>query len=172
MRAIIDPAKHLGLAAMAAKKSAAIEGVPVQDSEAFGDACVALVRCSQRFDPERGYQFSTFALTSCLNAVMSGWYLRSGRRRKGFDEVNFVSIEATGDVAERGQLDSIASDRVEKVREAIAALPERKRFVIEQRMAGKLLSELGEVLGVSKERVRQIEEQCLSELRRLLSGVV
>jgi RNA polymerase sigma factor (sigma-70 family) len=49
------------------------------------------------------------------------------------------------------------SELIQAVREAIAGLSERSRLVIERRMRGDLLVVIGEDLGVTRERVRQIE---------------
>lgn len=61
-------------------------------------------------------------------------------------------------------------ERRQHVREAVGRLPERARFVVERRFGfddddDKTLLELGAPLGVTRERVRQIELQALSQLR-------
>jgi RNA polymerase primary sigma factor len=57
------------------------------------------------------------------------------------------------------------------VSDALAELPERERRVLELRFGldddqPKTLREIGEILGLSRERVRQIESRALNKLRR------
>ncbi|GAB5469900.1 MAG: RNA polymerase factor sigma-32 [Rhodospirillales bacterium] len=59
--------------------------------------------------------------------------------------------------------------------EALAELTARERVIIEQRRlldVGRTLEDLGKVLGVSKERVRQLESRALKKLRVALSKKV
>ena len=59
--------------------------------------------------------------------------------------------------------------------EALSRLTEREKLIIrERRLAdeGVTLETLGEKLGVSKERVRQIEHQALQKLRNSLTRMV
>jgi len=51
--------------------------------------------------------------------------------------------------------------------ELINSLPDRGREVITRRMRGETLTSIAPSLGISKERVRQIEAQALKQLRRL-----
>jgi len=54
------------------------------------------------------------------------------------------------------------------LKSALAALPERERRIIEERHLGEgkqLLRELGEEMGVSKERVRQLEARAMKALQ-------
>jgi DNA-binding CsgD family transcriptional regulator len=50
-------------------------------------------------------------------------------------------------------------------RAALAELGERERTVFLQRLAGKTLEEVGKKLGVTRERVRQIEARAIRRLR-------
>ncbi len=57
------------------------------------------------------------------------------------------------------------------LREAMQELTQRERIIIAQRRLleqGKTLEDLGKVLGVSKERVRQLESRALAKLRAAL----
>ncbi len=81
-----------------------------------------------------------------------------------------ASVEETADLL----VEPLALDAYEEVLAEVAAaqvrplmlqLTEREREVLEARTAGQSLRELGRRLGVSQERVRQIEERALSKLR-------
>jgi RNA polymerase sigma-32 factor len=57
------------------------------------------------------------------------------------------------------------------LRKALAALPQRDRYIIENRWLSedpKTLQALGDELGVSAERIRQLEKSSMSKLRDLL----
>jgi Sigma-70, region 4 len=59
----------------------------------------------------------------------------------------------------------------ESVAEAIGRLPEREKLVLTLRYAERLtLAEIGEVLGVTRNRVRQLETSALRRLRAELGG--
>ena len=62
-------------------------------------------------------------------------------------------------------------ERARWIREALAELPEREEKIIRERLLkddGRTLESLGQELGVSKERVRQLEARALAKLRRSL----
>lgn len=63
--------------------------------------------------------------------------------------------------------DAGAAEEAEGLAVALAGLGDRERYVIEARFwRGESLAVVGEVLGVTKERVRQIEALALKRLRR------
>jgi RNA polymerase sigma factor (sigma-70 family) len=81
-------------------------------------------------------------------------------------------------VARDARLADYRKPRLDAVRagleEHLAVLPERERVVLVEHYGldvetgrGKTLSQIGRLLGVTKERVRQIEAAALSRLRRL-----
>jgi RNA polymerase sigma-32 factor len=66
-----------------------------------------------------------------------------------------------------------AHDRHRALNEALGMLNGREREIITRRFLGEAkttLAELGEVFGVSKERIRQLEAQALRKLRRALDA--
>jgi len=68
--------------------------------------------------------------------------------------------------------EAVESLRRREVRQAIASLPERQRRVIELRFGvggePKALEAIGKELGITRERVRQLEAEALSKLEREL----
>ncbi|MDJ0920179.1 MAG: RNA polymerase factor sigma-32 [Henriciella sp.] len=80
---------------------------------------------------------------------------------------------ATPDVQVMEQRDS--ERRKEWIAEALKALNERETLIIMERRLtddGVTLEVLGKRLGISKERVRQIEHQALGKLRKALTSMV
>lgn len=65
------------------------------------------------------------------------------------------------------------NERARWIREALAELPEREAKIIRERLLdddARTLESLGRELGVSKERVRQLEARALAKLRRSLES--
>jgi RNA polymerase primary sigma factor len=66
--------------------------------------------------------------------------------------------------------------RRQAVRDAVASLPERERRLLELRFGldGEVasLERIGKELGISRERVRQVEAEALAHLARELDGVI
>ena len=63
--------------------------------------------------------------------------------------------------------------RVRLLGEALGKIGERERAIIELRHCGdepRTLREVGEILGLSRERVRQLENKAMLKLRRLVQG--
>jgi RNA polymerase sigma-32 factor len=74
---------------------------------------------------------------------------------------------------EEASRSEIASRAGRAVREAVRELDERERMIVEARLMNEdppTLQELGAKLGVSKERVRQLEERARTKLRGELSA--
>jgi len=74
--------------------------------------------------------------------------------------------------------EQVVSDREDRaqIAAALAALPPKWRFIVERRFGlGKRepmsLAEIGEAMGVCKERVRQIDRQAIARLAAMLAGV-
>jgi len=71
------------------------------------------------------------------------------------------------------EVDAVDSLRRREVREAIAALPERERRIVELRFGiggePKALEAIGKELGITRERVRQLEAEALTKLERELA---
>ncbi len=62
----------------------------------------------------------------------------------------------------------MASERSELIEDAMAQLDEREQFIIKNRYMAEetlKLEEIGTIYGISKERVRQIEERALKKMR-------
>lgn len=85
-------------------------------------------------------------------------------------------MEDTRPVPEEAIMEEFDSaTRREWLSQAMQSLTERERMIIDQRRLADetvTLAVLGELLGISKERVRQIEHQALGKLRRALMKLV
>ncbi len=142
--------------------------------ETISDGNMSLMRAVEKFDYARGNKFSTYATW----AVMKNYarsipeqHYQSRRFVTGQDAV--LDAVADREVATANDGDN------ERVRELISAglkeLDDREQEVVRQHFGlgkdGRILTleQLGERFGVTKERVRQIEQRALARLREILS---
>lgn len=137
----------------------------------FSLGMAALVHSVDKFDGTRGYKFSSYACRAILNSL-SRAAKESAKRAKrmpahGFnDEIYRVPDGADPtDAAERAEVLHAALDS------NAAGLTDIERFVIDQRFLSDdrpTLTAIGELLGVTKERVRQHQMRALCKLRDVL----
>lgn len=85
------------------------------------------------------------------------------------DENARTPLEMMPDESMAVSLDAMdQSDQLERVRRELVHLRESDRIVIEQRLAGRTLEQVGEVFDVSRERIRQIEKRGIERLQKRL----
>lgn len=135
-----------------------------------GHACMTLMRAIDLFDERRGVRFSTY-LTRALRTELSRFVLRE--RRAGC-----LSYDAHPSWP--GRLSApAASHPGEAAFGALQALLDcldpreaqviRSRFGLRQTPGEATLQALADELGISRERVRQVEQRALEKLRQLAS---
>ncbi len=137
-----------------------------------------LFRAVSTFDPWRGFRFSTYACTS----IVRGYLMLARKKQSDLERLGHVWTEQE-DAALPGsrvsQQDRDTEWWLDRLRRILsqneAELTDVERFVVERRIlhpAGDrpdTLSSLGEVLQLSKERVRQIQLAALDKLRATMS---
>ena len=149
----------------------------------FGDLIsegnMALLRAVEKFDSARGFKFSTYACRAILKGF-SRIAVKSNRYHAMFPTEFDPGMERSNEMDIRRQ--SVATSAVEDLHDIIAGnqaeLTDVERRVIESRFAvnrpedtkAMTLAEVGEVIGVTKERVRQIQNRALEKLRSTLDG--
>ena len=165
---------------LAMARRARISGVELSDLVCEGN--VALLRCVDKFDVARGFKFSTYACRAILSAF-TRIATKNSRHRQQFPVAFDTSIERS-DFLDRKRAE-IEEHTITSLRSALdenkAELSDVEQQVIEARFAlknetatnpreikGMTLEEVGDLLGVSKERVRQIQNKALSKLREVL----
>jgi RNA polymerase primary sigma factor len=143
----------------------------LDEDDLLSDAMLALTRAVDRFNPWRGYRFSTYACNVIARTLM-----RRGKRESNYrrlfpvqHDVSFERPSALPDhhtelYVERLQqaLDKNLGDLTEVETHILA-----QRFPSE-RTAKLTFQEIGETIGLSKERVRQIQNIALGKLREVL----
>jgi RNA polymerase primary sigma factor len=132
------------------------------------DGNLSLLRAAERFDFARGFRFTTYASYAIVND-----FTRSLRREKA-RHARFLTGRAKllGTVADRRGDESTETARRERLREGVGALlghlNDREQAIIAGRFGlareRRTLMQLGQELGISRERVRQIESRALEKL--------
>lgn len=142
--------------------------------ELVSDGNISLIRAVEKFDYSRGNKFSTYASWAILKNFarsVPAEHQRLDRFRTGQDEVFAQSSEKRGSFFTAEHLN--VSHRA-VIRELMQELDGREqrviacRFGLEEGAEPETLEQVGTRLGVTKERVRQIEVRTLEKLRRIV----
>ena len=152
----------------------------VDFNEMISEGNMALLRSVEKFDCSRGFKFSTYSCRAILKSF-SRFAMRASRYRGHFptefdpamERSNYQETQRAG--VERDCVDELKGILVRN----LASLSDVERTVIRERFAiGKLqiegvklsktLEQVGNIIGVTKERVRQIQNNALKKIREAL----
>jgi RNA polymerase primary sigma factor len=137
-------------------------------SEAF----YALVRAVEGFNPWYGFRFSTYACNAIRRALIHlGRKVNQYRIRFPVEHETWIEQSDQGD-----EWSELYVDRLNQaLHQNLAELTDRESMVLGWRFprdggAAMTLGEVGDAIGLSKERVRQIQKTALAKLRDVLEG--
>ncbi|XZE17769.1 sigma-70 family RNA polymerase sigma factor [Pirellulaceae bacterium SH449] len=141
----------------------------------ISDGNMSLIRAVEKFDYSRGNKFSTYASWAIMKnfaRTIPGEFKHQDRFRTSSDEVFDLQQDSRADhfAAEIDQ-----ANRTDQIQKILHKLDQReqqiivRRFGLDHRFEPLTLKEVGEAMGVTKERVRQIEARALSKLRAAAS---
>jgi len=140
--------------------------------ELVSDGNMSLIRAIEKFDYSRGNKFSTYATWAIMKnfaRTIPDELKRRDRFRSGADEM----FSATEDVrSDQFEQESAQSQREEQIHRILERLDDReqkiiiRRFGLQRGLEPRTLQEVGAEMGVTKERVRQIEARALSKLKK------
>jgi RNA polymerase sigma factor (sigma-70 family) len=156
----------------------------VDQAEMISEGNLALLRAADKFDCARGYKFSTYACRAILKSF-SRAAVRASRYR-GYFPTEFDPALEKGDSAEirRGDLEADCIDELKCILDNNRAhLNDVEQTVIRARFAipcrpspaadgPKTLEQVGSMIGVTKERVRQIQNKALGKLKSILESEI
>ena len=143
----------------------------VDDDQLTSDAFYALAKAVRRFNPWRGYRFSTYACNA-IYRICARRCKRDIDHRQRFS----VQLDTTYERPVR-EAKSETPFRIERLRRLLdrnsGGLSELEQRILSKRFPlddeGRLtFREIGRCVGLSKERVRQIQNEALTKLRDVL----
>ncbi|QDU70339.1 sigma-70 family RNA polymerase sigma factor [Mucisphaera calidilacus] len=146
-------------------------------SEMIAEGNLALIRSIEKFDVSRGFKFSTYACRSILKA-----FSRLGEKTSRYRRL--FPVEANPDYERSDHAERKAEEQREDCTEQVARLVDhdasgltslerevvRQRFGLDGANEGQAMTllQVGQKIGMTKERVRQIQNRALRKLRSSL----
>jgi RNA polymerase primary sigma factor len=141
--------------------------------ELLSDGIVALMRGVEKFDFDRGFRFSTYATQVVRRNAYRTVVLNQQERQKVVGGLQDMDIE----ISEEDRSSAISEKRWHELRARLGVmlgdLDRREKFIIRARFSlgshrrVHTLQALADRLGVSKERVRQLERRAMEKLRAM-----
>lgn len=145
--------------------------------ELLSDGIVALIRAVEKFDFDRGFRFSTYATQVVRRNSYRTVVLNQQDRQKVSNGLQEMDI----DMADDERTSAISEKRWHELRSRLSImlndLDRREKFIIRARFSlgshrkVHTLQALADRLGVSKERVRQLERRAMDKLKVMAGGV-
>ncbi|MDB5296301.1 MAG: putative polymerase sigma factor [Phycisphaerales bacterium] len=152
----------------------------VDFAEVVSEGNMALIRAVDKFSIDRGFKFSTYACRAILKAF-SRTALKSSRHKMRFP-VEFEPDMEKSDWSDRKR-DMVEEDCIDELKQIVdrnlADLTDVESTVIIRRFNWQqqddhplTLEEVGRIIGVTKERVRQIQNKALAKIRLVMEDGV
>ena len=139
----------------------------------LSDGIFTLMQAVEKFDYDRGFRFSTYAYRSIArNAYRSVTTAQKEEARMTRDADEWA-FEQDDDRSSSSMSDQIWANLRELTTSLVNQLDRRERFIIRSRYAlgphrnVRTCQCLADKLGVSKERVRQLEQRAVGKLREM-----
>jgi RNA polymerase primary sigma factor len=143
--------------------------------ELLSEGIGCLLKAVEKFDYDRGFRFSTYATMAVRREVFS-LIKKSHRQGLRFNPHSHESLDQRiGTEVEETPSEADFVELNQGMTGLIDQLDERERFIVQARYGfidlgvKPTFSKLGKHLGVSKERVRQIEMRAMNKLRELVA---
>ncbi len=143
--------------------------------ELVSEAGLILLKAIDKFDYSRGFRFSTYATHSVQRHIFR--WCRTKQRRKNLEQPASVEMIQTLPCNESDQLHLNEEQGAEIIAQIEKCLDKRESFIIRERFGigtdngSRTFRDIAAELGLSKERVRQIQVKALDKLRECFSGI-
>jgi len=148
----------------------------VEFAELVSEGNMALLRSVEKFDVSRGFKFSTYACRAILKSF-NRLATKTGRYRQHFPTEYDPELERSDYDVKKHEMQR--EDSVESLREILASnranLSDVERTIVTERFGlasrdkGRTLSDVGKMVGLTNERVRQLQNLALSKIRAVLN---
>ncbi|MFP4053105.1 MAG: sigma-70 family RNA polymerase sigma factor [Phycisphaerae bacterium] len=148
----------------------------VEFSELVSEGNMALLRSVEKFDVSRGFKFSTYACRAILKSF-NRLATKTGRYRQRFPTEFDPDLERSDYDVLKHEMQR--EDSVDALREILAQnrakLTDVEQTIVIERFAlatrerrGRTLAQVGKMVGLTNERVRQIQNAALGKIRAAL----
>jgi RNA polymerase sigma factor (sigma-70 family) len=142
--------------------------------ELVSDGNMSLIRAVEKFDYARGNKFSTYASWAIMKNYARTIPEENYRRDRFVTGHEEMFETAADNRADEHEYESALKRMREAVKGMLGRLDDRERRIIVSRYGlngvnEQTLEQLGKELGITKERVRQIESRAQDKLRRFAS---
>ena len=146
----------------------------VDFADLVSEGNMALLRAVDKFDAGRGFKFSTYACRAILKAF-SRQGMKLSKYRQRFPTDFDPKLERSNFLEEKRV--EVQKDTADEVKQIVlgnrAELTEIERTIIDYRFGideepmdkPMTLEQIGQIIGVTKERVRQIQNKALDKIR-------
>jgi RNA polymerase sigma factor (sigma-70 family) len=137
-------------------------GVELDELRAAG--LLGLVQASRRFDPERDIAFGGYAQHWIKGQILE--LFKPKADAIGFGRAESLNAPANTEDDEEGttQLDFVIDESLPGATLDVGEMSERERCVFRARLDGETLDDIAKGIGISRERVRQINERATHKI--------
>lgn len=139
----------------------------------LSDSLLTLMQAVEKFDYDRGFRFSTYAYRSIARNAYRAVTKARAEEAKFVRDAEEWAFEQEDDHSSSTTAERVWSNLRELTASMLDKLDRRERFIIRSRYAlgahrkVRTFQSLADKLGVSKERVRQLEQRAVSKLRTM-----
>ncbi len=140
-----------------------------------GEGHVVLISAVERYNPWLGVRFSTYAFTCLVRALVRSTKRRTGREKRVVLQ-DQLALEGAAQAGAKEKRDDLPLDLEPYFWAGHPLLTDREKMVLRLRfgIGGAVeplkLGLIGERLGLSKERIRQVQVSALGKLRTAVAG--
>lgn len=148
----------------------------VDFAEIISEGNLALLRSVEKFDVSRGFKFSTYACRAILKSF-NRLATKTGKYYERFPAEYDPEMEKSDEDQRRHaeQQENSIDDLHEVLEQNAAHLSEtemsiiKERFGLNEQEKSKTLAQVGQIVGLTTERVRQIQFKALHKLKRAMN---
>jgi RNA polymerase sigma-B factor len=151
---------------LALKIARRYRGLGIANDELHSAALLGLTVASRKFDPTRG-AFGPHAKPWIKGELTR--LFKPTADAMAFGRSESLNVPALGDDDDSDHQRDVAAP-APTIMPDLSALAETDRYIIQSRLCGETLAEIGKVLGISSERVRQREVRARSKIKGIIAS--
>ena len=141
--------------------------------EALSEGICSLMQAVEKFDYDRGFRFSTYAYRAITRNIARKIHAHRQEAARWTTDSEASTLDVPDERGSSIVYEEVWHHRRGLLTDLVGRLDRRERFIIRSRYAlgahrrVRSFQDLADKLGISKERVRQLEQRAVSKLRGL-----